>query len=68
MLLYQPTSVHIGEKLSSQFAEENKSNHKMQIKILSCLQLLARQGLAIREAGDECGANFIRFWDKMMSL
>ena len=36
------SSVHIGEQLSTQFAEEN---HKMQIKILSCLQLLARQGL-----------------------
>ena len=36
------TSVHIGEQLSTQFAEENR---KMQIKILSCHQLLARQGL-----------------------
>ena len=42
------TSVHIGEQLSTLFAEENKSNRKMLIIILSCLQLLSRQGLAIR--------------------
>ena len=56
------TSVHIGEQLSTQFVEENKNNHKMQIKILSCLLLLARQGLAIRGDGDECDANFIQLF------
>ena len=55
------TCEHIGEQLSTQFAEENKSNRKL-IKILSCLQLLARQGLAFREDGDECDANFIELF------
>ena len=32
------TCEHIGEQLATQFAEENKSNRKMLIKILSCLQ------------------------------
>ena len=50
------TCEHIGEQLSTQFAEEYKSNRKMLIKILSCFQLLARQGLAIRGDGDECDA------------
>ena len=45
------TCEHIGEQLSTQFAEENKSNRKMLIKILSSLQLLARQGLPIRGDG-----------------
>ena len=56
------TCEHIGEQLSTQFAEENKSNRKMLIKILSCFQLLARQGLAIRGDGDECHANFIQLF------
>ena len=56
------TCEHIGEQLSTQFAEENKSNRKMLIKILSCLQLLARQGLAIRGDGDECDAYFIQLF------
>ena len=68
MVTLPATSVRIGEQLSTQFAEENKNNRKMQIKKLSCLQLLACQGLAIRGDVDECDANFIRFWDKMMSL
>lgn len=32
----------------------------MLIKILSCLQLLARQGLPIRGDGDDCDSNFIQ--------
>ena len=66
------TSVHIGEQLSTQFVEENKTNRKMQIKILSCLLLLARQGLAI--IGEmvmsvmQILSNCSSFWDTMMSL
>ena len=56
------TCEQTGEQLSTQFAEENKSHRKMLIKILSCLQLLARQGLAIRGDGDECDANFIQLF------
>ena len=67
-LLYQPPVTIMVSKLSTQFAEENKSNRKM---LLSRLQLLARQGLAIRGDGDECMqilSNCSSFWDRMMSL
>eukprot|EP00731_Ephydatia_muelleri_P033418 Em0029g24a len=51
------TCSDIGEQLSEQYSKEKENNRVMLIKILSCLQLLARQGIPIR--GDS-ESNFIQ--------
>ena len=53
------TCSDIGEQLSEQYSKEKESNRVMLIKILSCLLLLARQGLPIRGDGDDSDSNFI---------
>ena len=53
------TCSDIGEQLSEQYSKEKESNRVMLIKILSCLLLLARQGLPIRGDGDDSESNFI---------
>ena len=54
------TCSDIGEQLSEQYSKEKENNRVMLIKILSCVQLLARQGIPIRGDGDDSESNFIQ--------
>eukprot|EP00731_Ephydatia_muelleri_P010487 Em0005g1073a len=54
------TCSDIGEQLSEQYSKEKENNRVMLIKILSCLQLLACQGIPIRGDGDDSESNFIQ--------
>ena len=54
------TTVHIGVQLSQEYAREMENNCKMLLKVLSCIQFLARQGLPLRGGGDESDGNFLQ--------
>ena len=54
------TTMNIGAHLSRQYAQEKELNRKMLIKILSCIQFLARQGLPLRGHGDDSDGNLLQ--------
>ena len=54
------TTMNIGAHLSRQYAQEKELNRKMLIKILSCIQFLARQGLPLRGHGDDNDGNLLQ--------
>ena len=58
------TTMNIGAQLSKQYAQEKEMNRKMLIKILLCIQFLARQGLQSAEieqfAGSTCTQIYYR--------
>lgn len=56
-----PSTTHdIGETLSSQHKQEKFENRQCFIKIMSCIQHLARQGLPLRGDKTEADANFVQ--------
>ena len=50
------TTMNIG----AQYIKEKELNRKMLIKILSCIQFLARQGLPLRGHGDDSDGNLLQ--------
>ena len=50
----------IGEQLSQLHADEKRDNRQCLLKILSNLWFLARQGVALRDDGQEADGNFIQ--------
>ena len=51
------STVDVGDTLSQQAAAEKKANREYLLKLLSSVQFLARQELALRGDGDEADAN-----------
>lgn len=60
VILLPTTCSDIGDMLSKQHADMKKFNRECLLKVLSNLQFLARQGIAIRGDGDEVDSNFIQ--------
>ena len=54
------TTMNIGAHLSSQYIQEKELNRKTLIKILSCIQFLARQDLPLRGHGDDSDGNLLQ--------
>ena len=54
------TTRDIGEQLLQEHEKEKETNRKMLLKVISCIQYLARQGLALRGDGDEKDRNFMQ--------
>ena len=54
------TTMNIGAHLCRQYTQEKELNRKMLIKILSCIQFLARQGLPLRGHGDDSDGNLLQ--------
>ena len=52
----------VGEMLSSQYAQEKRTNRKYLMQVLSSVRYLARQGLAMRGDKDETTLTFISFY------
>jgi len=58
----------IDDMMSKQHADSKKLNRECLLKILSNLQFLARQGMAIRGDGDEADSNFIQLLNYVVEM
>ena len=54
------TTRDVGEQLSKEHQKEKETIRKMLLKVIYCIQYLARQGLALRGDGDEQDGNFMQ--------
>ena len=59
MLTLLATTQDVGEQLVRQLTAKKTPNHKMILKIISCVHYLAQQELALRGDGDERNSNFL---------
>ena len=60
MIPIPATTRDIGEQLSQLHYQENATNRRMFLKILSSIRYLARQGLPLRGDSDEQNGNFLQ--------
>ena len=60
IIILPTTTKDIGAHFSNQYVQEKEMNRKMLIKILSCIQFLARQGLPLRGHGDDSDGNLLQ--------
>ena len=59
MVTLPATTQDIGELFSSQQARDKEQNRRMLLKTISCVHVLAQQGLPLRGDGDERNSTFL---------
>ena len=60
MVIIPSSCPYVAEMLSKEHAAQKKENRQCLLKILSTLQFLGRQGIALRGDGNESDSNFVQ--------